>query len=214
MAAGRPALTSRAEIISAARRIFRKQGLDGLSVRNVAAAVNSAPSTIYNYFGTKQGLLTALANDLLDSARPRIAPGAEPLAALRQWLIEYRQLLLKTPDLIVLANLSGPVASVFKIVRDLFELLLRAGLSEPDAAICSRSLLYTANGFVMQEIGQHNLGIDLLDLTPPEEVPLVQLTRQFSFDQVFELAVDMNIESIARRFARKVAAAKTESGHA
>jgi len=203
MGAGRPALTSRAEIIKAARKIFQKEGIEGLSVRSVAAAVDAAPSTIYNYFGTKQGMLAVLADDLLGGARPEIKPDKDPLETLRQWMIEYRQLLLKTPELIVLAHASGPVSNVFRIGHDLYELLLLAGLSESDAAVCSRSIQYTVNGFVMQEIGQQKLGVNLEDFAPEDELPIVLFKQQFNFDQVFARTVEMNVEGIRSLFPVK-----------
>lgn len=196
MTVGRPALTSRAKIIKAARRILQKEGIAGLSVRNVAAAVDTAPSTIYNYFGTKQGFMAALANEMLSVARPSVTANKDPIENVRQWMLQYRHLLLKTPELIVLAHASGPVASVFDIGRDLYNLLLSAGLSEADAALHGRSLHYTVNGFVLQEIGQQSSGIDVVASAPPEHLDLVQLSNQFSFDQMFESTVDRNLEGL------------------
>lgn len=196
MTVGRPALTSRAKIIKAARRILQKEGIAGLSVRNVAAAVDTAPSTIYNYFGTKQGFMAALANEMLSGARPNVAPGKDPIESVRQWMLQYRHLLLKTPELIVLAHASGPVASVFEIGSDLHDLLLSAGLSEKDAALHGLSLHYTVNGFVMQEIGQQSSGIDVLASAPAEHLPRAKMTNQISSDQLFESTVDRNLEGL------------------
>jgi AcrR family transcriptional regulator len=202
MRSGRPALTSRAQIIKAARRILRKHGIDGLSVRTVAAALATAPSTIYNYFGTKQGMLAALANDMLEDARPKVDTDEDPIIALRHWMIQYRQLLLKTPDLIVLANASGPVASVFKISHDLFDLLKRAGFSDQAAAIEARSLHWTVNGFVLQEIGQKKLGIDMMELAPEEELQVMRLMQRVDFDQLFIHTIDRNIDGLRCRLQR------------
>lgn len=196
MTVGRPALTSRAKIIKAARRILQKEGIAGLSVRNVAAAVDTAPSTIYNYFGTKQGFMAALANEMLSSARPSVTAAKDPIENVRQWMLQYRHLLLKTPELIVLAHASGPVASVFDIGSDLYQLLLSAGLPPKEAALHGRSLHYTVNGFVMQEIGQKSSGIDILASAPAEHMALVKLANQFSFDQMFESTVDRNLEGL------------------
>lgn len=205
MRSGRPALTSRAQIIKAARRILQKQGIDGLSVRTVAAALATAPSTIYNYFGTKQGMLAALANDMLQDARPQVNTDEDPIVALRLWMIQYRQLLLKTPDLIVLANASGPVASVFRISHDLFELLSRAGFSDQEAASEARSLHWTVNGFVLQEIGQKNLGINMVELAPKEELELILLTQKEDFDELFIRTIDRNIDGLRCRLPAKPA---------
>lgn len=206
MAVGRPALTSRAKIIKAARRILQKEGIAGLSVRNVAAAVDTAPSTIYNYFGTKQGFMAALANEMLSSARPAVALGKDPIESVRQWMLQYRNLLLKTPELIVLAHASGPVASVFDIGSDLHALLLSAGLSEKDAALHGLSLHYTVNGFVMQEIGQKSLGVDVLASAPEEHLPRARMTNQISPDQLFESTVDRNLEGLRVHIEKRRAA--------
>jgi TetR/AcrR family tetracycline transcriptional repressor len=210
MTVGRPALTSRAKIIKAARRILQKEGIAGLSVRNVAAAVDTAPSTIYNYFGTKQGFMAALANEMLSGARPSIAPGKDPIESVRQWMLQYRELLLKTPELIVLAHASGPVASVFEIGSDLHDLLLSAGLSEKDAALHSLSLHYTVNGFVMQEIGQKSSGIDVLASAPEEHLARAKMTNQITPAQLFESTVDRNLEGLRVYIAKHPAKTKRQ----
>jgi hypothetical protein len=111
-------------------------------------------------------------------------------------MLQYRHLLLKTPELIVLAHASGPVASVFDISHDIYNLLLSAGLSAADAALHGRSLHYTVNGFVMQEIGQKSFGIDIAAFAPAEHLELVKLSNQFSFDEMFETTVDRNLTGL------------------
>src|SRR5829696_6457758 len=50
----------RQEILDAARRILREQGIKELSMRGLAQAVGSSPATIYDYFESKDGVLDAL----------------------------------------------------------------------------------------------------------------------------------------------------------
>lgn len=193
MSTGRPARTSREHILEAARGLLQKAGANALSIRNVAAAVDTAPSTIYNYFGSKQGLLSELANDLLREARPTLAAEQDPVEALRQWMFQYRSLLLKIPELTALANASGPVPSVFDIAGDLATLLERAGLDRREAALQGRSLHWTVHGFVWQEIGESRAGHDLEALAPRRHRTLVRLAHSASYDQLYARTVERNL---------------------
>lgn len=199
MSIGRPALTSRSEIIQAARHLLQTEGVDALSVRNVAAAVNTAASTIYNYFGSKQGLLRELADAMLSEARPQLRPDQDPIAALRQWMYDYRELLRKTPELIILANLSGPVPSVFAIGHDLVTLLERAGLSPKDAALHGRSLHWTVHGFVWQEVGEERAEFSVVDLAPPEHRAAAKRAQSYSYDQLYQCTVERNLAGLINR---------------
>jgi AcrR family transcriptional regulator len=196
MSTGRPARTSRAQILEAARHLLQTGGVAELSIRNVAAAVNTAPSTIYNYYGSKQGLLSALADGMLRAARPLLSADADPVTALRQWMHQYRKLLRKTPELIFLANISGPVPSIFDIGSDLVALLERAGLSARAAAIHGRSLFWTVHGFVWQEIGEQAAGYDMLALSPPQHRALIKRMHSISYDQLYKSTVDRNLEGL------------------
>jgi len=196
MSIGRPARTSRARILEAARGLLQRAGASALSLRNVAAAVDAAPSTIYNYFGSKQGLLSELANELLREARPAPNVAADPVEALRQWMHQYRRLLLKTPELIALANASGPVPSVFDIAGDLAALLERAGLDAQEAAMQGRSLHWTVHGFVWQEIGEGLAGHDLVALAPPEHKALVARSQAAGYDRLYHSTVERNLRGL------------------
>jgi AcrR family transcriptional regulator len=196
MSTGRPARTSRAQILDAARKLLQEQGSTALSIRNVAAAVDTAPSTIYNYFGSKQGLLTTLANEMLRDVRPQLVADKDPVETLRQWMFQYRKLLLKTPELIMLANSSGPVPSIFDIGADLVALLELAGLPPKQAALQGRSLYWTVHGFVWQEIGEATMGHDVVEMAPPQHRALVKRIHSHSYDQLYKCTVERNLAGL------------------
>ncbi len=50
----------RSTILSAAAAIFEKEGIDGLTIRAVAQAVGYSPGAMYEYFDSKEAILTAL----------------------------------------------------------------------------------------------------------------------------------------------------------
>src|SRR5829696_2352994 len=51
---------ARERILKAAERIYRKAGVDALSIRRVAAAVDLTPMAIYRHFRDKDALIDAL----------------------------------------------------------------------------------------------------------------------------------------------------------
>lgn len=58
-------VSTRAKILAAARKAFDRAGLEGLSLREIAAKVGITPMAIYRHFGSKQALVDALVLDAL-----------------------------------------------------------------------------------------------------------------------------------------------------
>jgi AcrR family transcriptional regulator len=70
---GRPPVTSRAEILAAARRLIDRDGWDKLTVRRLAAEVGIGPTTLYRNVRDKQDLLLLLLNEYAGQiVRPRL----------------------------------------------------------------------------------------------------------------------------------------------
>ncbi len=59
----------RDEIIAAARTLFARQGIDATTMADIAAAAGISPPTVFNYFGSKDGVLIALISDGTMAAR-------------------------------------------------------------------------------------------------------------------------------------------------
>lgn len=60
---GRPPVTSRAEILAAARRLIDRDGWDKLTVRRLAAEMGIGTTTLYHHVRDKQELLLLLLNE-------------------------------------------------------------------------------------------------------------------------------------------------------
>ncbi|NIZ12634.1 TetR/AcrR family transcriptional regulator [Phaeobacter sp. HF9A] len=50
----------RDEIISVAKKLFAQQGIDATTMADIAAGAEVSPPTVFNYFGSKDGLLIAM----------------------------------------------------------------------------------------------------------------------------------------------------------
>jgi len=60
---------TRARILVAAEKLFREQGFDSTSTRDLAREAGIAAGTLFNYFPTKEALALTLLGDALDRAR-------------------------------------------------------------------------------------------------------------------------------------------------
>ncbi|MEV4439967.1 helix-turn-helix domain-containing protein [Streptomyces sp. NPDC049577] len=92
---GRPPLTSRAQILQAARRLIDRDGWEKLTIRRLAAEIGVGATTLYHHIRNKEDLLVLLLNhyieqierpDLPDDPRERIVASATAMHdALAAW---------------------------------------------------------------------------------------------------------------------------------
>jgi AcrR family transcriptional regulator len=105
---------TRQRILDEARKIMVEKGLNSLSIRTLAEAIDYSPAAIYKYFDSKEQILVAirdegwtLANAMLATAAsmPQLPPPqrltASGLAFLKfaETYPEHYQLMFNTPDL-------------------------------------------------------------------------------------------------------------------
>ena len=75
-------LQARARIIAVAEALFTKQGIDGASMRDIAAAAKMQPASMYYYFQSKEDLVWAVWEkgglELLDRLKEALASETDP----------------------------------------------------------------------------------------------------------------------------------------
>jgi len=106
---GRQAL--RATVLIAASEILAREGIAGLTMRRLAAALGCTTTVLYTMFASKQGLVDAMYREGFErlTARLRAIPaGAAAAERLRQSALAYRQNALAAPQLYQLT--FGPAA--------------------------------------------------------------------------------------------------------
>ena len=90
------------QILDAAARLFRAQGFQGTSVRDIVRAVDMLPGSLYYHFATKEDLLAAVYAEGVRriSARVRaaIGPLADPWARLEAACVAHLEAILEDDD--------------------------------------------------------------------------------------------------------------------
>src|SRR6201990_2350214 len=81
---------TRQVIADAAARLFAQRGYEQVAVSDVAREAEVSEQTVYNYFQTKEQLVTdrdqLVQHELSRMIRPR-APGTTPAAAIREFVL-------------------------------------------------------------------------------------------------------------------------------
>jgi AcrR family transcriptional regulator len=157
------AKTTDEDVVAAARKIIAKQGVDALSLREVATAVGVRAPSLYKRFADRSDLLDAVRDDLLrDLARAlaKVRSGESPSERLLAMARAYRRFGLAQPRLYRLIFASGgePSAAardaVSPVLADFGEIVGRE-----HALSAARALTAFLNGFVTLEInGSFQLG--------------------------------------------------------
>ncbi|MDY7528906.1 TetR/AcrR family transcriptional regulator [Cryobacterium sp. 10C2] len=94
-----PSASLEPALLAAAERVLAEVGLDGLTVRAVAAEANVAPMGVYNRFTNKAGLVEALMARAFDDLAAAIsADDQDPIARLRSSSVGYRAFALAHPE--------------------------------------------------------------------------------------------------------------------
>jgi len=99
---GRPRtpVLSQARIHRAALRIVDTDGLDGLSMRKLAAELGVRAPSLYGHVASKDELLHAVANDLMEAVDISGFGTGDWLLGLRTWARSYRATLGSHPNLV------------------------------------------------------------------------------------------------------------------
>ncbi len=140
---------STAAILEAAREILAQYGLQDLSMRRIATALDVQPGALYNHVPDKQTLLGGVADLILADVR-------EPLGrwrpAIEEWARDLRRVLLSLRDSAELvATARGFDLSRHDPTRHPATLLAAAGLPPDEARAAAATLLHFVLGYVAEE---------------------------------------------------------------
>jgi AcrR family transcriptional regulator len=145
-------------VLTTALEIIDRDGVDGLSMRRLARALDRDPMILYRHAPNKAALLDGVAETVL--AELRVDPADTDWAGqLRAVARDYRALALAHPHvvpLLVTRPLATPLGlrppGTLRPLEDILALLIRAGFSGPDALHIYRALFGFLHGHVLNEL--------------------------------------------------------------
>lgn len=203
---GRPATISRDEIVEAALALARNEGLERLSIRELARYMERPPMSLYAHIDSKEDLLIALLEAVLAELKPKRS-ARDPKAALKKYLHGLRQALHALPGLSRAMVIDGRMTPpMLGVTGTLLELLSALDLSLSKRVNYCRALLWVVVGFTVSEEGTPGLrdrdadffaAIDRVAPGPRqhlhEALPLLITPKP---DKAFDLAVELLVEGI------------------
>ncbi|MGW9629677.1 TetR/AcrR family transcriptional regulator [Agromyces sp. NPDC055520] len=145
----RPNLTRR-DLTSAAIALIERDGLGALTMRRLAAELDCAPMSLYTHVRSRDDLIDAIVDDLIERLELRPPSGESWQQRVRQTLDSYRDLAVRLPNAFELLALapygSSPVAPhMSSVVASLED----AGLSPENARQILGIVDAYASGFLV-----------------------------------------------------------------
>src|ERR1041384_7355252 len=179
---------AREEIVNAALTVVDRVGLEGLTIRAVAAVAGAPPMSLYAHFATKEQLL-----DLMHAGiAARLYADVEHTwwqAALAALCHQIRSVLLAHPRWIPL--LDRPAVPVSAPLRErILALMISRGVSSSEALTCFMSAQLMCVGWTRLEVS----------LSSAHEAPAWMEPRP-DFGQVFGTTVTALIDGLEARLA-------------
>ncbi|TMR25166.1 TetR family transcriptional regulator [Nonomuraea turkmeniaca] len=147
----------REQLLDAALTVFAAKGVDGASVKDLAAAAGATPGLLYRYFDSKEALVQALLAErgFLPRLRELLTAdhGTRPARqVLTELLAAFDRLLTENADLVAVffgttqarAALAELMAEGQRLVGDFLTVRIAAGELRPhDVATAAKTLLAT-----------------------------------------------------------------------
>lgn len=202
-------------IVDAALAILKAEGLEAVSMRRVAAALDTGAASLYVYVDGREGLLRAIEDRITATVTlepPDPARWREQLHAL---LTRMRQTLSAHPGIAALGMADPfPSESALRVLENLLGILLAGGLDPQDAAwaadVFAALVTYAAIEDEVRRIDSHELAREIsarFAQLPPERFPLItaHTARLVAGDSAtrFSFAIDVVIDGLLARNVRR-----------
>lgn len=141
-------------VITTALELLDEVGIDGLTMRRLAQALDVQAPSLYWHFANKEVLLDAMADRLVAEVARGSAFGEDWRAALRATAREMRQALRSRRDgARVFAGTYVVSENTLRVAERLIGALRDAGQPPREASWNAFGVLYYVLGFVMEEQG-------------------------------------------------------------
>lgn len=206
-------------ITEAAIKVLDSEGLEGLSMRRVADALNTGPASLYWHVGSKDGLLDLIFDQIIGEMEVPAPRGDRWKEQLKQIALSQRATILRHRDLVAISMGRIPMGPHALRYTENVVAVLRAGGVPDDLAVSGYLLLFAlVNGFTMDEMADPVPGPDhsrdqlspsavsgYLASLPADQFPNIVAAAphfaQWDNNVQFGMLVDLYVDGLAQRAA-------------
>jgi AcrR family transcriptional regulator len=130
----KPALTRRG-IVDAALAILREEGLGRVTMRRIAAVLDTGPASLYVYVQNTEDLHAQILDALLEPVTAAAPAGGSWRDRLRELLVRYRGVLFSHPEIARMALSTRPNGPNYvALIEAILALLVEGGATDRAAA--------------------------------------------------------------------------------
>jgi AcrR family transcriptional regulator len=208
-------------VVDAALAILKSDGLEAVTMRRVAAALDTGPASLYVYVSGREGLLQAMLDRVIATVELEAADPSRWRAQLHSLLARVRQALVAHPGIAAMTLADPPTTeAVLHLTENLLGILLAGGLDPQDAAWACDILVLLATAAAREDDVRRPRGasdddrrqqVGELHRTfaglPPDRFPLISAHAAQMVagdgDERFRFAIDVVIDGMIARAARR-----------
>jgi AcrR family transcriptional regulator len=203
-------------VVDAGLAILRSEGLEAVTMRRVAAALDTGAASLYVYVSGREDLLRAMQDRITSTIELEPPDAARWRAQLHALLERMHRALVAYPGIATTAMAEPPTTeATMLLVENMLGILLAGGIDPQDAAwaadIFALLVTYAAIEADVRRTDQHEQADELRKTftgLSPERFPLLtahaaRLVAGDS-DERFRFAVDVVIDGMLARADRRV----------
>jgi AcrR family transcriptional regulator len=202
-------------IIDAALAILKAEGLEAVSMRRVAAALDTGAGSLYVYVDGRDGLLEAMFDRIIGAVELETPDPSRWRAQLHNLLERVRAELVAHPGMAAATMVDPPrTEAAMRLLENLLGILLAGGLEAQDAAwaadILAAQVTYAAIEAELRRTDPSALAAEItanFARLPSDDFPLItahvaQLVAGDA-DERFRFAIDVVIDGVLGRASRR-----------
>jgi AcrR family transcriptional regulator len=208
-------------VVDAAQAILKSGGLDAVTMRRVAAALDTSASALYVYVPGREGLLRAMLDRVTATIVLEAPDPSRWRAQLHSLLQRTHQALIAPPGIAAVTLADSPTTeTVLRLTENLLGILLAGGLDPQDAAWACDLFVSLVTAAAREDEVRHPPGrsnngrreqVDRLHKAfaglSPDRFPLLTAHAAQMVagdgDERFCFAIDVVIDGVLARTARR-----------